>query len=473
VKSHCLSRTLAGLLTFVAVFLLPCDVSAQIQEAPVRYDEDLLPASFHADRRALVRAALPEDALAVFFSSPVRMREHDVKYRYRQDSNLYYLTGTHEPESILLLIPGGFVVDDLEVFEILFVPQRNPTREMWDGRLFGPERARIELGVEMALPNDRFEAVATEVFSQRRIFHLPLPRGVIAGSRLDRQLEFLRRHLGDDNDGATLRRTLTELRTIKTDEELRLLRRAIGITSDAHREIMATIRPGMFEYEVEALVEFTFRRNGAAYAGFPSIVASGENSIILHYDTNRRRMEDGDVVVIDIGAEYHGYSADITRTLPVNGRFTEEQRLIYELVLEAQNAGIEAAKAGNNFADPGRAALARITEGLRALGIARDDRHVRRLFPHGTSHYLGLMVHDVGTGGPLLPGTVITVEPGIYIAPHDDIDPRWWNIGVRIEDDILITEDGPVVLSDGSPRTVAEIEALMSGGSPAADAARE
>ncbi|MDX1739719.1 MAG: M24B family metallopeptidase, partial [Rhodothermales bacterium] len=263
-------------------------------------------------------------------------------------------------------------------------------------------------------------------------------------------------------DGSTLDAGLTELRMVKTEEEITLMQRAVDITAAAHREAMRSIEPGMYEYEVEALIEYVFKRNGAEYTGFPSIVASGENSTILHYESNRRRMEEGDVVVMDIGAEYHGYSADITRTVPVDGTFSDEQKVIYELVLEAQRAAIDASRSGGSFSDPDAAAREVIGNGLAELGLISSTDESRRFFVHGTSHYLGLYVHDVGDYGPLRPGTVITVEPGIYISPSEDVDPRWWNIGIRVEDDVLITEEGPVVLSEGVPRTVDEIEALMA-----------
>ena len=267
-------------------------------------------------------------------------------------------------------------------------------------------------------------------------------------------------------DGSTLRAILDALRTVKTEEEVELIRRAIDITTDAHRAVMEQVEPGWAEYEIEALVEYTFKRQGAEYPGFPSIVGSGENAVILHYESNRRTTEPGDVVVIDIGAEVHGYTADVTRTIPVDGRFSEEQRAIYDIVYRAQQAGIEAAQAGAPVAATHQAAAVVLAQGLAELGLIsgpRDGRGLRRFFMHGTSHYLGLDVHDVGTGEPMEPGTVITVEPGLYIAPAEDIDPKWWNIGVRIEDDILITERGPVILSDGAPRSAEEVEALMQG----------
>ena len=501
----------------------------------VRYDTDLLPAAFHRSRRDSVLAVLPDNAFAVVLSSPGRNRENSVSYEYRQSSNLYYLTGTHEPNSVLVLAPGGTEIDGDTVRELLLVPARDPNSERWTGRRFGAVRAQEELGIERAVTNDRFEEVIAGLLEAgRRLYHLPLPRGVVEGSTLHRQIALLQntapmldigndpmtafvtaRLLATDSesalqrnratiermgperltgtkieeivtayvaaesladwlawkqekldgryaDGQTLRERLNALRMVKTQEELELLRRAIDITVEAHREAMKSLEPGMHEYEVEALVQYVFRRNGAEHPGFPSIIGSGENSVILHYETNRRRMEDGDVVVIDIGAEYHGYTADVTRTVPVNGRFSPEQRAIYEIVLRAQEAGIEEARAGRPFSAPHQAAQTVVAEGLVELGLIEHPRQMRRFFMHGTSHYLGLYVHDVGTGAPLVPGAVITVEPGIYISPEPDIDPKWWNISVRIEDDVLITDGEPVVLSAGAPKDPEEIEALMA-----------
>jgi len=234
---------------------------------------------------------------------------------------------------------------------------------------------------------------------------------------------------------------------------------------------MRAMEPGWAEYEIEAVIEYTFRRMGSERPGFPSIVGSGENSLMLHYDTNRRTTRAGDLVVMDVGASYRGYTADVTRTVPVDGRFTPEQRAIYDIVLEAQEAGIAAVKAGVSFGAPGEAASRVLVRGLARLGLleGRDDfGGLRRFFPHGTSHYLGLQVHDVGSYRSLEAGVVITVEPGIYIAPAEDIAPRWWNIGIRIEDDVLVTDGEPVVLSAAVPKDPEEIEALMAGGPTAA-----
>lgn len=528
-------------LVFVVLSLAPAVVSAQLPDAAVRYDTDHLPAAFHRGRREAVLEALPDDALAVFFGAPVRNRSNDVSFEYRQSSDFLYLTGSHEPGSVLLLSPGGIQVDGSTVRELLFVPPRDPAEEVWLGRRFGIERAMEELGVELALESTRFEEFASPLLSDPglRVFHLELPDGVPTGSDLGTQVEAFRAHVqpvsvsesglvgfmlhgvlaspspelyerlkalsvrGFDPsaasdptaralaeafvasdgyeawrerhaeltrghpDGTTLRAILDSLRTIKTDEEIGVLTEAIDATAEAHLEVMRRARPGWAEFQIEALVEYTFKRLGAEYPAFPSIVGSGENSVILHYETNRRRTEPGDVVVIDIGAEYRGYAADVTRTIPVSGRFSEEQRAIYDVVYAAQEAGIRAATAGAPYLAPHRAAEAELARGMAELGLIRDARDLnglRRFFMHATSHYLGLDVHDVGDGGPLKPGTVITVEPGLYIPAAEDIDSRWWNIGVRIEDDVLITENGPVVLSSAAPRSSAEVEAAMGGG---------
>ena len=454
----------ALLLVSLLVSALP-GAAQEPAEPPVRYDRDLLPPEFHRGRREAVMEALPSNALAVFFSAPERNRQNDVSFEYRQSSDLLYLTGTHEPGSVLLLAPGGVDVGGKRVRELLFVPRRDPDQEVWLGRRFGPERAERDLGVEEALPLTSFAEVMRPLLADasRKPFYPLLPGGVEEGSELAHQLDAVAESLGRaDHD--LLRQLLDRLRTIKTEEELSLLRRAVDITAAAHVEAMRSIVPGMHEYEVEALVEYVFKRNGAEYPGFPSIVGSGENAVILHYETNRRRMEAGDMVVMDIGAELHGYTADVTRTVPVSGVFSPEQKAVYEVVLRALAAGIRAARAGAGFGAPHQAAVRVLLEGLADLGLIRDARDVRglgRFFMHGTSHYLGLDVHDVGTGGALTPGTVITVEPGIYVAPAHDVDPKWWNIGVRIEDDVLVTEGEPVVLSAGAPRTVEDIEALM------------
>ncbi|MGY3090805.1 Xaa-Pro aminopeptidase [Hymenobacter sp. UYAg731] len=263
-------------------------------------------------------------------------------------------------------------------------------------------------------------------------------------------------------DDATLGEQLGDLRAIKTPEELALLRRAIRISAQGQREVMKLLRPDMGEMEVQGLHEYVYRRYGAEFQGYPSIVGGGANGCILHYETNDRQRLDNDLLLMDCGAEYHGYSADVTRTAPPSGTFSPAQRQIYELVLAAQEAGFAACRPGVPFDAPNKATQEVVAAGLQKLGIIKKKDEFRKYYPHGASHYLGLDVHDSGSYGPLLPGNVITVEPGIYIPAGSPCDPKWWNIGVRIEDDALITATGYENLSADAPRTVADIEKLMA-----------
>jgi Xaa-Pro aminopeptidase len=252
---------------------------------------------------------------------------------------------------------------------------------------------------------------------------------------------------------------LRSLRSIKQPEEIVLIAKAASISTEGHNEVIKAVQPGMTEYQAQAIMEYEFKKHGSEYTGYPSINGSAQNSCVLHYETNQRLMKNGDLLLSDCAAEYHGYSADVTRTIPVNGKFTPEQKIIYELVLEAQDSALLFCQSGNASSDPHRAALRVISSGLIKLGITATDAEVRTYFMHGTSHGLGLDVHDPNPV-MLQPGAVFTVEPGIYIPPGSKCDKKWWNIGVRIEDDILITESGYKNLSAGSPRTVAEIEKM-------------
>jgi Xaa-Pro aminopeptidase len=263
-------------------------------------------------------------------------------------------------------------------------------------------------------------------------------------------------------DDATLGEKLDALRAVKTPEELVLLRRAIRISAQGQREVMKLLRPDMGEMEVQGLHEYVYRRYGAEFQGYPSIVGGGANGCILHYETNDRQRLDNDLVLMDCGAEYHGYSADVTRTAPPSGTFSPAQRQIYELVLAAQEAGFAACKPGADFEAPNKATQDVVANGLVKLGVIKKKEEFRQYYPHGANHYLGLDVHDRGSYGPLVAGNVITVEPGIYIPAGSPCDPKWWNIGVRIEDDALITAAGYENLSAEAPRTVADIEKLMA-----------
>lgn len=434
------------------------------------YDEDLLPASFHQSRRDSLRALMPEGTAAVLFSAPERNRSNDVYYEYHQDPNFYYLTGLREPNSMIVLFKEPIYFQGQETHEMVFVQERNPDSEIWNGRRLGLAGASRSLGIQTVLANKSFKDLALPFDSLKRVyFQKPY---AMEEQDIDESstLKGLYHHFEQKVDSFSpiaeshLGMMMAKLRQVKTEEELNLMRKAIDITCEAQNELMRKITPEMAEYETEAIIEYVFKRNGAEYPGFPSIQGSGENSCILHYTSNRRPLKNGGLLVSDVGAEYHGYTADVTRTIPPKGKFSKEERKVYNLVLEAQTAGIEAAKVGNSFWAPHQAARKVIAEGLVKLGITEKESEVGDYFMHGTSHYLGLDVHDAGMYMPLEAGNVITVEPGIYIAEGSDCDEKWWNIGVRIEDDILIREEGPENLSEASPRTIAEIEALMKEG---------
>ncbi|WP_375438281.1 aminopeptidase P N-terminal domain-containing protein [uncultured Hymenobacter sp.] len=263
-------------------------------------------------------------------------------------------------------------------------------------------------------------------------------------------------------ESAVLDDALDEMRAVKTPEELRMLRRAVRISAIGQQEVMKAMRPDISEMEVQGLHEYVYKKYGAEFEGYPSIVGAGNNSCILHYETNDKPRLGNDLVLMDCGAEYHGYTADVTRTVPPSGKFSAAQRQLYELVLAAQDAAIRECKPGNEFQAPNKAAQQVVSEGLMKLGIIQKPEEMRRYFPHGTSHYLGLDVHDRGNYGPLKAGNVITVEPGVYIPEGSPCDKKWWNIGVRIEDDVLITATGAENLSKEAPRTVAEVEAMIA-----------
>ncbi len=432
-------------------------------------DTDPIPADVYRARRERLLNAHTNRAAILLLSADTRNRQNDVDYEYRQNSNLLYLTGCTEPRCALLLLPGGTEQNGSPLDEMFFIPPRHPEREVWSGVRMGPDEARRFLGFRTVFEYSALRAALDSVLLSRDTLYiasgLPTPTVLlpIIGTQLSLE-QILRDSLQRRHPNLVVRTSLPALRAmreVKDEHELRLLQKAIDITLDAFEATLRQAKPGMNEYELEAMMEFHFRRAGAEDVGYPSIVGSGYNSCILHYQKNRRTTRQGDLVLADCGAEYHGYTADITRTFPISGRFSPEQRTLYLLVLEAQDSAIAAAVAGAPFRATHRAAESVIARGLIKLGIIESPSDVRRYFMHGTSHYLGLDVHDAGTYGPLKPGTVITVEPGLYIPPGSPCPERWWNIGIRIEDDVLITERGPVNLSARLARHPDDIEALM------------
>lgn len=432
------------------------------------YDKDLLTKEFHRARRDSLRNLLPDSSVAVFFANPVRNRANDVDFQFHQDPNFYYLTGLREPDAMVLIFKEKISLDSFETDEIIFVQPLDPSEEVWLGRRYGTQGVKDILGFSNVFENKEFSAFTLDFNRFKKVYSIT-PEDDVRDDKSDRgDLYSLVNHFRlktekhkSKNNSWGLSNMMAKLREIKTPEELVLLKKAVEISCQAHKEMIRAVHGNMTEYEAQAIIEYGFKFRGAEYTGYPSIVGSGENSCILHYSTNRRPFSNKDMVLVDAGAEYHGYTADITRTVPTDGKFSEEEKAIYNIVLEAQEAGIKKCRAGAGFREPDVAAREVIAKRLKELSIIKSEFESMTYFNHGTSHYLGLDVHDPGTYGKLKPNSVITVEPGVYIPEGSNCDPRWWNIGVRIEDDILITTGDPVNLSISIPRTIEEVEKLM------------
>ena len=433
------------------------------------YDNDLLPPSFHMERRKAVRTFMPEKTMAIYCSGKSMLRANDVDYEFHQDPNFYYLTGLNESNSILILFKNPFIFNKDTINELLLIKERNANSEVWVGKKLGVRGAELILEIQKTIDIDKFNIENLDFSKIDSIFiHDIFDVGNELFPVNNEQLQLPKLDSNSINykneikaNFSEIHKWMAQLREIKTKEEMYLLRKAISITCEAQTELMKVLKPEMKEYQAEAVVEAIFKLNGAEYPGYPSIVGAAENSCILHYTTNRKTMKGNHLLLSDVGAEYHGYTADVTRTIPVDGKYSEEEKIIYNIVLEAQNKAIEACKVGNPFYITNTIATTVVSQRLQELGIIKTPLEIRRYFMHGTSHYLGLDVHDPGTRGMFQPNTVITVEPGIYIKEGSPCDPKWWNIGVRIEDDILITNSEPENLSGCVPRTVDEIEALM------------
>ena len=428
----------------------------------------------HARRRRQLMRMMGRGSIAVLPTAPERLRNRDVEYPYRPDSDFYYLTGFPEPEAVLVLVPGR-----REGETLLFCRDRDPERELWTGRRAGPEGAIEHYGMDDAFPIADIDDILPGLLENRERVYYTM--GVYP--EFDRRLiGWVNRIRAASRSGAhtpdefvALEHLLHDMRLYKSAAELRLMRRAARIAAGAHVRAMQACRPGMMEYELEAEYTHEFRRHGCEHAYSP-IVGGGENACILHYTDNRGRLEAGDLVLVDAGAELDCYASDITRTFPVNGRFTPSQRALYELVLEAQQAAIERVRPGEHWNAPHEAAVRVLTRGLVKLGLleGRVPSLIRReayrdFYMHRTGHWLGMDVHDVGdykVGGEwrvLEPGMVLTVEPGLYIAPDArGVARKWRGVGIRIEDDVAVTKTGCEILSKDVPKDPDEIEALMA-----------
>ncbi len=426
-------------------------------------------------RRARVLTALGDGALLVF-GAHHQSRNGDSEYRYRQSSDLWYLSGWEDPESAVLLRPGA------EQPFVMFVQPKDRTREVWTGFRAGLEGARERFGADAAFPWSELGARLPELLAGWSTLHYAWGEDGDRDATVFRALGALgrvapRNGLAMPHTLVDARRLLGEQRLLKDAAEVALLRRAAAITAEAHVAAMRLGRPGVAEYEVEAEIDGLFRRRGGNGPGYTTIVGGGTNACVLHYITNREPLRAGDLCLVDAGCEFENYTADVTRTWPVSGRFTAPQRRLYEIVLASQIAAIDAARPGRPYKAMHDAAVRVLTEGMIDVGLLDGDLETlileeafRRYYMHGTGHWLGLDVHDAGVyhvdgaSRPLLPGMVVTVEPGLYVAPDDDRAPAAFRgIGIRIEDDILVTDGEPDVLTAACPKSVGDVEAACLG----------
>jgi Xaa-Pro aminopeptidase len=428
---------------------------------------------FARRRRQLMRI-MGKGTIAIVPAAPVRHRNSDVEYPYRQDSDFQYLSGFGEPESVAVLIPGREPAE-----YVLFVRDRDPLRETWDGRRAGPEGAVAQFGADDAFPISDIDEILPGLLENREKVYYAMGSHPEFDQRVVAWLQGLRTQARNGRHAplemVALDHVLHDMRLYKSRAELQLMRTAGQIAADAHVRAMRHCRPGGHEYGIVAELLHEFRRHNAD-TSYQPIVGGGANSCILHYRENDMPLVDGDLLLVDAGCEYSFYASDITRTYPVNGKFTPAQREVYDIVLAAQLAAIAEVRPGNHWNAPHDAAVEVITRGLLGIGLLKGklpqlikDGAYRRFFMHRTGHWLGMDVHDVGdykVGDEwrvLEPGMVMTVEPGIYIpAGSKGVPKRYANIGIRIEDDVVVTRTGCEVLTDGVPKTADEIEALMA-----------
>lgn len=454
---------------------------------------DYLTSQFHKERRDALRNKLPNNSVAVFFGNAVRNRANDVNYVYHQDPDFYYLTGYKEPNSVLVIFSNEQINKEGKRYnELLYVQEKNVRAEQWTGIRLGIEGAKNDLGFDMAFNGKDFLNSGIKYATFSSVLFKDFKDDYRDSKKDDADLyklvEAFKKQVGYNSktesniianlqnefrnkisitsekvtiDTESIETYMAGLREIKTKEELLLLTKAVRISAMGQREIMKAMHQGMSESEIQGIHEFVYKKYGSEFEGYPSIVGAGNNGCVLHYTENSKMKVENDLVLMDLGAEYHGYTADVTRTIPANGKFSTEQKLIYDLVYQAQEAGIVTVKKGNSFKEPDVAARKVITAGLMELGIITKEEQSIIYFPHGTSHHIGLDVHDPGLYNTFAINMVLTVEPGVYIPNGSDCDKKWWGIAVRIEDDILVTENEPINLSGEAPRKSEEIETLM------------
>ena len=465
-----MKKNIYHIFLLLVVFSFSIILSAQ-DDLPTDY----LSKEFHAGRRDALRKLMPDNSVFVVMAYPTRTFSNDVDYFYHQNPDMYYFSGYKEPHSMLLIFKEEQQAADGRSYrEMIFVQKKDKLAEQWTGRRLGIEGAREKLGFTHALNGEDFKSIKIDFSKFDKIILDRFPDDAGNDRRDNADLadliEQFKKSAAIPADLTTdkkfdfrLYRELTgRLREIKTPEEMDLIRKAVEISCRGQNEVMKAVHPGMSEMEIQGLHEFVHKKYGAEEVGYGSIVGAGANGCVLHYMENTKTKIGNEMLLMDVGAEYHGYTADVTRTIPANGKFSKEQKLIYNLVYEAQEAAFKILKDGADWGKAGTAAREVIAEGLLKLGIIKDKKDVGDYYPHGLSHHIGLDVHDRGFSRGLKKDMVITIEPGIYIPPDSDCDKKWWGIAVRIEDDVLITQNGYELLSVFAPRKVEDIEKMIA-----------
>ena len=426
----------------------------------------------YIDRRRKLMDLVGNDSIIIIPSADLKVRNRDAEFAFRQDSDFLYLTGFNEPQSVAVMTPGRKKSE-----YIIFCREKDPKTELWTGRMAGLKGAVDDHGAEDAFPMEDIDEILPRLMENRKKVYYSIGHNPEFDKQVISWVNSLRAKVRNGVQAPyeliTLDKHLHEMRLFKSPAEQELMRQAANASVMAHVQAMKACQPELMEYEIDAEYLYAFRKQGMEPA-YTSIVGGGENTCILHYIDNNAKLKDGDLLLVDAGAENQGYASDITRTFPVNGMFTEEQRQLYQIVLDAQYAAIRQVQPGNNWDDPHKAAVQVIASGLLELGLVEGDleeiikeEEYKPFYMHKTGHWLGLDVHDVGDyklngeWRTLEPGMVLTVEPGIYVSPSESIDKKWWNIGIRIEDDVLVTENGHEVLTGELIKEVDDIEALM------------
>jgi Xaa-Pro aminopeptidase len=436
--------------------------------------QDYLSVGFHTSRRDSLRQIMSANSVFIVWAYPTRNFSNDVDYVFHQNPDLYYFTGYKEPHSLLLVFKEAQTAADGSTYkELLYVQKRNPQAEQWTGKRLGVEGAKQKLGFTHVYNGEDFKNLAVDFSKFDKIIFDQLPndlgesRDSASLTNLIKQLKVKAQvpdNYQQDKHFATgaYRQLTAQLREIKTEEELNLLRKAVEISCQGQVEVMKAVRADMSEREVQGIHEFVHKKYGAENVGYPSIVGAGNNGCVLHYEENDKQHIENRMVLMDVGAEYHGYTADVTRTVPTNGKFTPEQKAIYELVYNAQEAAFKLCKEGTTWQELDRVSRGVIEEGLIKLGIITKKEEARKYYPHGLSHHIGLDVHDRGSYVKIKKGMVITIEPGIYIPENSNCDKKWWGIAVRIEDDLHIREKDYELLSASAPRKISDIEKTVA-----------